>query len=143
MSLDSPHPHSHSRRWLARLDAAGAFAALLCAVHCVVVPLVLVLAPWSGLEWLSGHRYERIFVALALLFAVLVIGTQYSLRTWTPVRMLYVIGAIGLITGAYISEGMWWHALAMGVGGTALGLAHGVNRYAIHMRAETASLWRL
>lgn len=142
MSTDSSHTAFAWRRWLARLDAAGAIASLLCAVHCVLVPLLLVLAPWSGLEWLSGHRYERIFVALALVFAVLVIGTQYSLRTWTQVRMLYVIGAIGLIAGAYVSEGMWWHALAMGVGGTALGLAHGVNRYAIHKRAETASLWR-
>ena len=130
-----------ARRWLARMDAAGAMASLLCALHCILVPLLLMLAPWTGLEFLAGHRYEKVFVLLALVFAVLVIGTQYSLRTWGKVRLLYLVGATGLLLGAFVSEGLWWHALAMGLGGTALGLAHGVNRYAIHRSPQTASLW--
>jgi hypothetical protein len=44
------------------LDATGATASWLCAVHCIVLPFAVSLLPIVGLSFLLDEKTERIFI---------------------------------------------------------------------------------
>lgn len=51
-----------------RLDALGIFLSVLCAIHCLSVPLLLGALPLFGLDFVANHEFE--WVMMGLIFAV-------------------------------------------------------------------------
>ncbi len=65
------------------LDAAGIAASALCAVHCLVGPLVLALAPAMGRFWTDPLTHWIIaLVVLPIALAAVWRGTQVHGRRW-------------------------------------------------------------
>ena len=52
------------------LDKWSMRASTLCAVHCVVVPLLLTLLPFGGLVWLKSSALEAGIIGTSVLLAV-------------------------------------------------------------------------
>ncbi len=113
-----------------QLDRLGAFASFLCAVHCLAAPFLFFWAPITAGSFLFNHQIERVFVALAAIFGVIVILTSIKLHhDRRPIYLL--LGGIGLATlGAYseIHENLIWHAVFLVSGGTLIAIAHLFNR---------------
>jgi len=135
------HADTHSH-WLPKLDALGSAAAFICALHCALLPLLLVALPLTAAGLLADHRIERVFVVMAIGFGALVIssGLSYSQRRLVP--GLFLAGIACLLAGIYFESAPGWHALSMTLGGFALGGAHAVNRYSVRIRSDAFSLWK-
>lgn len=109
------------------LDQLGMLASGACALHCLLVPVLLAAAPALG-EWLHySETLERAFVWVAVLVSGLSIsfGVQRH-GQWIPAALLWALGSLLLLpTGLGIKPASeWLHALLMVPGGVAIALAH-------------------
>lgn len=112
-----------------RIDRLGAFASMLCAVHCALLPVVFGVLPALGLGFLANHRYEQAFVGFAILLAS--ISLWFGVRNHGSYRafLFLVPGIILLIVGVLIGvdHADRTHAVVVSIGGTLVALSHLVN----------------
>ena len=125
--MSEPYP-SPSVPLLPRLDAVGAGASFLCALHCAAMPVLLSTLPLAGLEVLGDHRLEQAFVVSAALFGFVVIGSGYCRHRLAIVALLYLAGVGSLVAGAFFATTVVAHAVLLAGGGVLLGTAHALNR---------------
>ena len=52
------------------VDNSGACLSLACAVHCIVMPLLVTILPLIGLGFLAKERAELIFITCAIGLAI-------------------------------------------------------------------------
>lgn len=112
------------------VDRFGALWSLLCAVHCAVLPLVLVLAPGFALGVWWDERVERITVILVSLVVSVSLGLGFARHRGWAALMLMVPGLLlmwsALLLPA-VHHSVPAHAAAMAVGGVLVALAHLAN----------------
>jgi len=86
---------------LSRLDLLGAFTALLCAVHCALLPLAVSLLPLVGLNFLTGEGVEWMLLLSSAILAGTSLRSGYLRhRSRRPLALLS--GALALmILGHY------------------------------------------
>lgn len=123
------------------MDMFGSMAALLCAVHCAVLPLLAVAMPLATIEVLGDHRIERVFVVFAGLFGALVLGSGLSRSRIGVVLGLFGLAVGLLLVGAFGAQSVPAHAVTMTLGGVGLGAAHAINRYSVRRRQDGFALW--
>jgi hypothetical protein len=120
--------------WHQRVDQIGMWASGACAVHCLLMPLLLALFPVLGhaLEW--SAESEAVFVGCALVLSALSLGFGLLRHgKIIPAAAFWSVGAVLLIQFALFGEHdahrheEWLHAVGMGVGGALLALAHYAN----------------
>ncbi|HMM66132.1 MAG TPA: MerC domain-containing protein [Dokdonella sp.] len=118
-----------------RIDRFGAFASLLCAVHCALLPLVFGVLPALGLAFLADHDFERAFVGFAIVLAS--ISLLFGLRKHGSYRAFWFLlpGICLLVIGMLIgnSHADQWHALVISMGGALVALSHVVNMRLNHV----------
>ena len=71
------HPHGEFHR---RLDQIGAGASFLCAIHCLVFPLLAGLLPvFASYEFAENRTFEDFFVGISFLLATssLILGYRH------------------------------------------------------------------
>lgn len=92
----------HNERFHNRLDTLGAVLSLSCAVHCIALPLLLVLLPLLRLEFLLDPTLEKLFVVatIGLATANLWWGCRQHGKRW--LLPLFAIAAAMLVTGIFI-----------------------------------------
>lgn len=134
------HPHRHAR-WLPRLDALGSAAALICALHCALLPMAVVALPLAAVQVLGNHFYEQFFVAGALVFGALVLGSGLSAASKRSVIGLFAAGGVLLLLGLNAHEHMILHAILMTLGGLSLGAAHALNRHSARTWLDARAIW--
>ena len=106
-------------------DAVGVMGSLVCLVHCLLLPLAVVVLPWLVLfegEWL--HRGLAVVLAAPALLAF-VFGWRHHGR-WLP-GFLMVGGLVVLNAAAFTAPEHWETGLTV-LGGLFLIAAHGLNR---------------
>ena len=112
------------------LDRIGATGALVCAVHCALLPLLIALLPTLGVAALLAPTLEMAFVLFATLFGLAVLAWSYRRHRTARALALLVPGLLVLWIGVLyppLHHSVVPHALAMTVGGTLVGLAHIAN----------------
>lgn len=125
MELES----ENKTRWWRVADRVGATASFLCAIHCAVLPFVLALLPFVGLEFLADHRFERGFVSFACLLATFAMVRGYR-RHQHPLPLLLAIPGLALLLlGVTYAEhySIIVHSVLVTCGGLLLAAAHFVN----------------
>ena len=132
-----PYRRSISR-WVDSLGSAGA---LLCAVHCALLPFALALLPVVGLGILASSGFEVGFVlfATALASASLLHGYRRH-RAYRAMAFL-APGLVALWAGILIPalhNDAIVHAVAMSIGGTLVSVAHLVNLRLTHGHVHDA-----
>lgn len=114
-------------RWL---DSLGAMGAFLCALHCALLPLALVLLPAAGLGVFNSQAFEEVFSVSATLLAVGSLWHGYrshrGYHAWALVAPGLALIWLGLLY-APLHHSVLPHALVMTLGGTLISLAHLVN----------------
>lgn len=120
---------TNKTRWWRMADRIGATASFLCAIHCALLPFVLALLPFLGLEFLADHRFERgfVFFACALASVALIRGFRRHQRP-LPL-MLAIPGLALLIFGVTFAQhfSIVLHSVMVTCGGLLLASAHFVN----------------
>lgn len=107
-------------------DKIGITVTSLCAIHCIMLPVILPVLPLLGLSAAHNHAFERIvlLVTMVLGFITLFIGFQRYHRKLYPFYSLFLGGFI------YWQKDVWGHqyehAVLM-VGAAFVILAHIMN----------------
>ena len=127
MHMDSEQ--TSKSRWWRVADRVGATASFLCAIHCAVLPFVLALLPFMGLEFLADHRFERGFVMFACALALFALIRGYRRHQGPLALMLAAPGLLLLLLGVTYAEGysIILHSVLVTCGGLLVASAHFVN----------------
>ena len=125
-------PTAAAPRWTLHrwVDSLGSVGAMLCAVHCALLPVALVLLPVLGSGFLASAGFERGFVAFATLLATASLWHGYRGHRAYHAFALLVPGLIALWSGILVPalhESRLSHAVAMSIGGSLVAAAHLVN----------------
>ena len=126
----------------ALFDRLGATGALLCAIHCALLPLMIALLPSLGLSAALAPSFEVGFVLFATLFGLAVLVWSYrrhrAMRAlWLLIPRLAVLW-VGVLYPP-LHHSVVPHAVAMTFGGTLVGLAHLANLRLNHGHVHDAS----
>ncbi len=114
-------------RWV---DSLGSVGAVLCAVHCALLPFALALLPVVGLGILASAGFEVGFVLFATALAIASLWHGHRRHRAYKAVAILAPGLIALWLGVFlplIHDRAWAHALTMSLGGTLVALAHLVN----------------
>jgi len=121
---------SSNRPLSAWIDSLGGVGALLCAIHCAALPILLAVLPIAGLGLVASGGFERGFLVFA---AGLGLGSL-----WHGHRQHRALRAFGLLVPGLlaIAAAVWIpalhtspvaHAIVMTAGGVLIALAHWTN----------------
>ena len=114
----------------ALFDRLGATGALLCAIHCALLPILIALLPSLGLSAAVAPSFEVGFVLFATLFKLTVLVWSYRRHRAMRALWLLIPGLAVLWIGILyppLHHSVVPHAVAMTFGGTLVGLAHIAN----------------
>jgi len=114
------------------IDKAGAAASLICAVHCVTLPLLFAVIPAVGLTWLDNVWFDRAFLAAAVLFAVLAHPRGYARHRRCIPAALALVGIIMVILAISLWETVAAHHYLVALGGVTVASSHWLNRHFLH-----------
>ena len=124
------------------LDRIGATGALVCALHCALLPILIALLPSLGVSAWLGEGFEQVFVLFATLFGLAVLAWSYRRHRAMRALALLVPGLAVLWVGvlyAPLHHSVVPHAVAMTFGGTLVGLAHLANLRLNHGHVHDAT----
>lgn len=114
------------------LDKAGATASIVCAVHCVTVPLALAILPALGLAWLDNPWVDRSFFGMAFLFAVMAHPKGYRQhgRCVPAFLALFGLTLIAVAIARYVHVEA--HHYLVAAGGMLIAGSHWMNQHFCH-----------
>jgi MerC mercury resistance protein len=127
--MDAESEPLSKTRWWRIADRVGATASFLCAIHCALLPFVIALLPFVGLEFLADHRFERGFVLCACALALLALVRGYRRHQGSLPLLLAAPGLALLLLGVTYAEGysIILHSVLVTCGGLLVASAHFVN----------------
>ena len=110
-----------------RLDLAGATLSSLCALHCLLIPLVAGALPVAALH--GSERLEAGLLGLSILVALIAsyAGWRLHRRGWTLAIVAAAIAAI--VAGRALGEGQSLGRVLVIAGALGLAGSHLCNRY--------------
>lgn len=114
------------------LDRVGATASLLCAIHCVSLPILFALIPALGVAWLDNVWVDRSFLVAALSFALSAHPAGYLKHRKCLPMLLASVGLTGIVLAISLWEGHPAHHYAVAVGGLLVASSHFLNRHLCH-----------
>lgn len=131
---------SNKSRWWQMADRIGATASFLCAIHCALLPFVLALLPFLGLEFLADQRFERGFVLFACALALIALIRGFRRHQQPLPLLLATPGLALLLLGVTYAESysVILHSVLVTCGGLLLASAHFVNLRRDSHRAQGA-----
>lgn len=114
------------------LDKAGIIVAVLCALHCLIVPVILPTLALMGLSFLGFELFERIILGISLLVGgvAVVMGMRHH-QSWWPMSFLVLGG--GLYFNKHIL-GHSWEPLVILLGAALIVVAHTMNLHLCRSR---------
>ncbi len=117
-----------------RLDHFGATGSLLCALHCAVLPLLLVIAPASGfLLWFGDGVEQVIVISVTLLALFSLILSYFKHHAWRAISVLLpglTLLWLGLLYDP-LHHAPTLHAVTMAIAGTLIGIATTWSTYTL------------
>jgi hypothetical protein len=126
-------------RWA---DRVGSVGAMVCAVHCALLPFVLAALPALGLGLLMSHELELGYVGFATVLALASLWQGYRRHRVYRALAFLVPGLVAVWTGLTVPalhESIVAHAVTMAAGGTLIAVAHLVNLRLLHGHVHDAS----
>lgn len=134
----APPPRRRLWRWADSLGSAGA---IVCAVHCALLPFIIALLPALGLGVLASSGLEYGYVAFASLLALASLWQGYRRHRVYRALAFLVPGLIAVWAGILVPavhEDVVYHAVVMTFGGTLIAVAHLVNLRLTHGHVHDA-----
>jgi hypothetical protein len=137
--LPMPAKRRHLGVWA---DSVGSAAAVVCAVHCALLPLLLAVLPALGVGLLASSQWEVPYVAFASLLAMSSLWLGFRRHRVYRALAFLVPGLVAVWAGLLVPalhEDLVRHAVTMTFGGTMIAVAHLVNLRLTHGHVHDAS----
>jgi len=117
------------------LDFLGFSASLLCAIHCISLPILLSVGTLSGLAWLENELLEHGIILFSFIVASWSLGQSYfKYRTKLDAIIIVTIG-FGFIFAAHtLVENL--EPILMMIGGCCIAFAHFLNWKMVNRHKE-------
>jgi hypothetical protein len=109
-----------------RIDKIGSILSLTCAVHCLFLPILLVLLPFGGIAWLADENLELTFIAFSASCAIGSIVYGYIKHKRSCVLFLLTFGLLTIVVAHHYHDSHIG-AYLMGCGGFQLACSHYLN----------------
>ncbi len=112
------------------LDKTGAAASWLCAVHCLVMPLIVSFLPLLGTSFLAGEGGEYVFIGFSVVIAALSLLPGYF-KQHGKIRILILFASgIGFVIFADVlfEESIIGKTAFSLVGAICISFSHFLNR---------------
>jgi hypothetical protein len=109
------------------LDVFGFSTSLLCAIHCLALPLLMTVSTWSGLEILHNDSVELTVLSFGLVFAIVSIVPSYFRCHRNKNAIVLVIMGFSLIALARMVISPSGEMIVSAMGATTIGYAHFLN----------------
>lgn len=127
---------TQAQRWL---DVAAMAGAVLCLVHCLALPMLLVAAPTlAGLAWLP-HEFHLMAFAFAVPTSAVALMMGYRRHQRTRPVLVASAGLALLGLGALGADGTAETLLSL-AGALLLGAGHGLNWRALRHRQSPCGI---
>lgn len=112
-----------------RLNKTGAFASLLCAIHCALMPLLITLLPLVGLGFLATEPVEWALVATSAVLGVSALRLGYREHGKRRALAVLAVGLTLLVLGRVSEAREWgaWGVPVLVIGGCTVALSHVFN----------------
>ncbi|MCC5854285.1 MAG: MerC domain-containing protein [Idiomarina sp.] len=114
------------------LDRAGIILAVTCALHCLLVPVVLPMLTLVGLSFLGYEIFERIILSASLLLGGVAITLGFRHHS-SPLPLLALIAG-GTLYFFKDVAGHAWEPLFVVIGAALIVTAHTFNLYLCRSR---------
>jgi hypothetical protein len=137
--LPAPPPRRGFGAWA---DPVGSGAAILCAIHCALLPFVLAALPALGLGLLAVQRWELPYVIFASMLALASLWLGFRRHRVYRALAFLVPGLVAVWAGLLVPalhEDVVRHAITMTFGGTLIAVAHLVNLRLTHGHVHYAT----
>ncbi len=85
-----PHIHSHNTPSVNKLERFGFWLSLVCAIHCLAMPLIITLLPFIGSTFLANHTTELWVLGSSWTLAGLLLLKDF--RKHSKVLPLFLLG---------------------------------------------------
>lgn len=113
--------------WHRCADATGACLSAACALHCLLMPLVVTLLPLGALAFLADEAFERALIAGSLVLAAASFCWGYRRhRRWRALMILAAAAVLLLAVRPQTNES--WEPVTAALGGFGLAAGHWLNR---------------
>jgi len=109
-----------------RLDQLGITVSILCAVHCALLPVVMMLLPLIGLGFFANPEIEAGIILLSLMVGLISMSKSWRVhRSFKPAGII-LLGFLFIMTGhCLVMEKFEWILLT--AGSSLVALAHYIN----------------
>lgn len=108
------------------LDFLGFSASLLCAIHCISLPLLLSVGALGGLAWLENEILEHGIILFSFIIASWSLGQSYFKYRLKFDAIAVVFIGFGFILAAHtFAESL--EPILMMIGGCCIAFAHYLN----------------
>lgn len=118
-----------SLSFAARLDQVGMIASSFCALHCLLMPLVVGLLPLFGRSFLADEQTEWTLIGVALFVGLcsLIPGFWFHHRKLQPLLVFAIGVALILLVRLLLVEFRYLELFGVVTGGVLLASAHALN----------------
>jgi energy-converting hydrogenase Eha subunit A len=108
------------------LDFAGFAASLICALHCIAIPIVLSLGLVNGSHFLHNHYFDTAIIAIGIVIASMSLLGDYKIhKSKLPIGLI-AFGFTTLILGLKLGHDLP-HVVMSVVGSGFVASAHFIN----------------
>jgi uncharacterized membrane protein YczE len=108
-----------------RLDQLGMTASVACAIHCVVLPLVVTFLPLVGLEFLANIWVETAMICISMVIGAWSLISTYPRHKNLAPLLLFITGFVLIATGHFLIVQM--ESILVPLGGFTIAAAHYMN----------------
>jgi hypothetical protein len=114
-------------------DRLGMTLSMACAIHCLVMPVLIPLLPLLASSFLTGETTESVILTATLLIAAPTLFRGYLKHRKFRVPAIFLLGLLflALRPGAFhhdhVHEGEVWHFVLAALAGLSLAIGHWLN----------------
>ncbi|RBW58204.1 MerC domain-containing protein [Tenacibaculum sp. E3R01] len=110
-----------------KIDLIGFLISLLCAIHCGILPILLTLAPFSGLAFMESPIVEALIVLVSLFIAILSLSQGFTKLHKKKTPLITAITGFTIIFICQIWANEQLETVLMVTGASTIALAHLIN----------------
>ena len=84
------------------ISAVGMFLSLACAIHCMAFPLIILIAPLTGLVFFENEMLEHLSILTSVLIGAYTLFTGYKNHKNFQLIAFFFLAILVLIAGIFI-----------------------------------------
>ena len=113
-------------------DFLGFFASFLCAIHCVLLPLILAVFPVLGVGLSHNHELENVLILGSLIIAVISLGLGFKNQHGNLMPLaLFALSVVIFANSYFLDHHSFFGEMLHFAGGAMLLVSHILNFYCI------------